>query len=1711
MKKKLTSKKCIAVFLAAIIAITSIPFMMVGAEDSTDKYDPAPYFSDEAIKQGADAWLDEEGNVQVIYPAATPIKTFKGEETTIAFYILELVNMGEKNKVHEKTVIDTIKVSGTEATFKAADIGKIDFENNRYSVTITAVDSENWFSQSIYTTVSRIPKFEYNVERYKVFTSNTSASREMMTFETNDTTTDGTVITGNALQFRKVVAEREQNGVENADGTDSKAIRLIVEQAPTGTQTFDTNLSRQTWDYVGADEVWFWMDLSRVEIEGLSFRLRAQEKEIIGWASGKTGDMTTNGDKMGSIVYSTKGTAASTYTGEAPYVYTQREDGGWDKVMLNEDGTIDLANFKGYIRIPIEFMCSETDAVVTAKNTGFETDKTDIIVSTGHGFPQIPNDEQTAAATASTRANAENYVNSTLKIASSYVIDAAGTPISDALLLQKRLFKFANYKYWVGNQGNSQLEVGIMPAIQKTIDGKNPYATTDSKRAVFNEATGKYTINDNTYRAIEDIYSAGFSFDNMSADSLCQSFFMDNVIFYREDGQKWTDLALDGYDANTGEQLVDYYDQETEVAKAIFDAIDKYIDSPDWADYREVEHILDMIDGYKTAFANKGESTAFLEFGALDAKAKELGRNSWQRALDAYSACIQGGTIVIEKDEKGNDKIVVKANSDKYDLVPQIINTLEKMPKAGNITFVSELLKAEILKLWQAYSLLNLGQLEMLGKEEEAELLALFTLISEITENDGEEFLVGQQLADFPYILFNDFEKNTTVGERSWQAEDDVNSYSTGTMIQSWRHTKSFVTYSAKNGNDVTDRDKLNYNSGGQTESGLDSKVLFNAASGKITENGFYNSKAATVNIDANYTGSVTDGSGVSGAINGKEAKGAYHTVTVSKNSVSNPDHAQFANNNMRAENLGGLAQAFTGTDGIHVPLSLVFYVDFSELSNFYFVTNIYTKDANNNDVKARVNMGKEQIDMKYFILDPDTGNWVINHSDSPWCFTSTKQSNDTVNDKLGLDGYKGYISIPLYHFKVPGTVLENKLDESEAQLNNIFAVQIAVGGLDVDEKSFTIDNIGFTYDPDPNIYSASSSRNDSSYAKLFGAKSIPAAEFEAAVDAIDIRDKNTRETAVSKAEELYANLHPDQKTEIQSVKDAYETLQDYRRILNGEITLEDPVYTPAELNEILADETLVPIAAKNSSVTGEFELIMPGFENGEVKYDAYGLTPELADSIISYYEESYARYSNAEKAQVDSTSLLNAYRAAMRTGDTLESIKTDAVEFLPGITGLYTVKYDYNDDGELDNKDENIANETSKIGNFLSIADRNSVETFYESEYCPLQYYSKTSIDDGSIYPQLQNTSRGFTYFLKNTEEYDIDGDGTSDVEGGILTLKNEMQELYDYAQPKLEAKQLLDNAKLQQIKDVINEYNALLPAYYNVEELYELAQKLIRLFPCFDVTMGTTDLILSPDSVSQQTTYSVNYAEVLDLETETTQMYIRLSTKSEDGTMSDALGNKISYKLKMGEYEVDASQINDLPDANWLATYPVLNNTYTQGNGASFEITASVTSEQISSASLSGVASDDVILEVLTSSGTLVDTKTIKVSYSENATYEITFPAAVTIPFGETNSVTSGDIAITHNMPSTKKLTISLTETGGTMVIDTTKLPTGVTVPDPLPTIAYTANFANKTVVGTGTTGTDKTNFTVQVTEDQWNQAYVNDYIDSGLTFMVSYKDVT
>ncbi len=1723
MKKKNISKKLVAVILSVVMIATSIPFMIIGNAAGGD-YDPAPFFDDTAREEGARAWLDDDGNIQVAFPSAIARPTFKGEELQIEFYILELTDLGPKNTVHTDIVLDTIKIPATKtrakdnfATFVVDPAWNIDLNTNRYNVEITAVDEQNWFSESLHTSVTDVPEAYIDADNVTSFVESATAVREIMTFD--DGTDDG-VATGNALKYTGVVA---QGGTQNTAGTsDTSALRFIMYESPSGLQTFDTSYSRQTWDFDGAEEVWVWMDLEGVELTGLSFRLRTQEYTYEDWNNDSKFEEYKN---PGDIIYSTRGTASPTYTGEDPYVYIQQEDGTWKKTMLNENGTLDVGNMVGYIRVPLKFICSETDSYVDVSNQD---------LGQGHNFKNglfsgysIKQDE------------IYNWLNSL--IFAPVLVDPAGTPISDALLIHRRVYSsysgvanagtrhfiMFDYANGITHQKDDTTfryeKIGHMLAAGLGKDAAKTSVTTggaSTDRAYI--ANGLVQNRAAGLTALNDIRTFGFSFDGCSSDSLKEDFYLDNVFFYRTDGGAYSENTLDG-NPNTGDPLSSYFDEELELAKIIFKEIDKYITNPDWADYREVHYILDFIDGYKSAYAEKypNKSTAFLGVEApgsgtgLAACSAAVGDTAWDRFWEAYQECLNQGTLAT-------------ANTESYELLPLLVNTLEKMPRAADIKSVSNILRLEIIKVWRAYSLLNLGQLKMLGAAEEREIVRLISLLENFDEGTADEFVVGDALANYPYIVFNDFENQTT-GDRGWQVENDNNAFTTavgGTsnLANDWRHLKGLTTYTV-NGEDVpstvipsypiTDKDYLGYVTTDEDKQheALDGKVHYDAAYAEITSNGYLNSKAATMNIESSYTTS--------------DNHGTFHAITITKDGRDFNTYTEMEAYNMGVDdNLGQLNTANAKDKSLEMGLSLIFYVDFSEVSNFYFVTNVFTKNSDGTYVKGRVDLGALQADRKYWILDPNTGEWEKCESKNEWCFPSNSAS---VNTGITLDGYKGYLMVPLYHTKG-----DDKLDSSADLLNNIYAVQFAVGGANEDSlygKSYTIDNVGFTYQP--TNYDVD--YGYPTYAEVFDAKSTSAYTFEQyvngdtiyekeielqdSVDAdgnpiqvevvvdvpypgIDIYDEVTRAERIEKAKQMYEAL-PDYQKGV--VRTAYETLIEYVKISDGTTALPDPVYTPAQLNELVAQ---LPEATRNAAVSGvdsttgaNFDLTYPGFlvsqdENGRdvysVNYAEYGLDADKAQEIIDWYNTSYAYYSKEEKASVNAVEFLNAYRAAMRTKQSLETIMGEVNTIAPQVSDLYTPVFDA--DG-------------NRISSFVQISERQEVGDFYTKQYLPISYYAKTSLANGQLQKVYQNASRGLTYFLKNTETYSIDGET---VEGGIITLQKKMQAAYDMAKDHIDNKTLFvkDDVtgvdELQYLKDLIAEYNALLPAYYNVKELYDLEQQILALFPVeAHADVDVKDIILSEDALTNgSSTFKVEYSEILDYDESGDKYFVRIT--SENGALVNDYGDNIAYTLDINGTAKDPSTMV----AGNPFTEDVLNNTYTPDAPLNYVLTPSLSAKP---QGISGAIRDNVKVELIylenktttdadgnetvTPVETVVYEQLVTVSYSMGDEYVVEFPGGFPVEWDSTEKI-DVSYTVTTNMVATSSIDVGVQSDG-----------TGkMTNADSEHTLEYTTENFKVENFGYNVTEAKPTD-TPYVTVSGWDSAPVGEYRTT-LTYAVTYN---
>ena len=463
-----------------------------------------------------------------------------------------------------------------------------------------------------------------------------------------------------------------------------------------------------------------------------------------------------------------------------------------------------------------------------------------------------------------------------------------------------------------------------------------------------------------------------------------------------------------------------------------------------------------------------------------------------------------------------------------------------------------------------------------------------------------------------------------------------------------------------------------------------------------------------------------------------------------------------------------------------------------------------------------------------------------------------------------------------------------------------------------------------------------------------------------------------------------------------------------------------------------------------------------------------------------------------------------------MRLTQTLESIRNDAVGpdgrsgFLGTLTDLYTVKYDYPDsegktDGVLDDKDDSVANSDSyKIGNFVSIAGRDEVKTYKETNYDPLQYYSKTSIDDGSIYSGLQNTSRGFTYFLNNTREFTVDGET---IKGGILTFQKKMQDIYEIANDHITNKTLFTDAELQSVRDVINEYNAMLPAYYNIEELYELEQAIIRLFPAYQTSMGEQTLMLSAENLSKSTVYTIEYSEYLDItDPYTDTFYVKVV--SQNGAMTNDYGDIVSYNVTLksndsNSYTVDSSELAGLTEANWAASYPVTNNSSTpSGTQEKFTLTAGV---PIAQTRLRGMVTDVLTIQLCHPDGTVLEEQTVQVFYSMGDAYTVTIPAEFPVSWSDSDPQ---DVSYTANteMNAASSIKVKVTNDG------TGELTNTVTED----VLTYTAeNFGVETTFS-GMVTDGKQDPAPAVTVSGWDDVPVGEYRTT-LTYTVEYDDGT
>ena len=1744
-------KSITAVLLCVVLLVTSIPMVLAAGEG---EYDPIPTFT-ESDKREAAATLNDDGGITVSFPAAKVSERKTGTKT-IDGYMLELVDLGTYTEVHTSTVLLRKMVSPTGTAPYTAEITADEIktkvpaglsDDHRYNITITAYDSDGWFSEAVNAYVSDVPTYVYDASAYAPVTNNVLAVREVLTFDKKGTADDhgsfsdtginertaevnNVRSTSGSLDYMQegnhLSVEGRTDGVGVKDTGNSYGYAMRIESAATtdSPQSFDTSWSRQTWDPTGASEIWYYLDFSEVSVTGLSFRLRANEKYFAQDFDNSYSESSNAFNRYGDIIYSTVGTTKAGYMGEAPYLFLQQTDGSWKKVMLN-DGTVDLDHFKGYVRIPLQFMCSETDSVVTESNEDF-------------GVKNPVSDMYVWNSSDKTKANANKYYNEKIKLSQSVVVDPAGTSISDALLIRRYSFRINKTSTL---SGEYYIDGGTMLApCMTTADGGK--TTADSPKRAYIDKTKIGTGEDpvvnrtNAFKAIEDIMSAGFKFTGCSYDpastsletnngSVGKKIFLDNVLFYRTDGQKYSENTLNG-ETNTGTPVKTYYDQETEIPRAIFNACQKYIEDPNSYDYRAVKYIEDLIAGYKKSIEeyNKSEEAgksgiidaSFLEESALDTKAAALGMTeAWEKYKTAKQACIDGKTYG-------------SANSGAEDFIPMISTKLEQLPDFDENTLaVSDEDKAVVKSLYEVYIRLNLSQLAMLGRAEEEKLLKYFKFIEE--ELADNSVVIGQALTNNKVIPFGDF-SSLEKGTRSWQFE---NSKYTGQVGKDYYYSKGYLTYqvpfaslSAHREDTATPTLIPTGALGNDPQRNGITDYRQNGTSAIITSNGLEGKNAATVTINNQYA---------------EDRKGWYNCISITKGLVdkepsSSGDYSALRANNMSSESLGDFAKSYTKNDiGETDRLALVFYADFSQLDTFSMAFNIssYYEGAAED---YTLDFGSNNAASYFYLINPKTGEWAkCTPKDESkrriYAYTSEYGIDTGDGDYLTLSHYKGYVMVPLFQFSrgVQGISATSnyRIDEKAESLNNIFRVTIGIAPLSnyddssvngksaaaMNGKSFTIGSVGFTYRQGTSAYGAGvqNRTGDVSFDDYAQVKSLTSMQFENAVADVDIYKANTRTEKINTALALYAQLSDYQKS-IPSVARAYSVLQKYKSIDDGITLLDQPQIAVADLKPLIE---AMPAAATGGSVTDSNALPYPGFvigtdESGTEKplidYGAYSLTAADVQNIINWYEQSYERYTDEAIAALGTenvTKMENLYKVAKRLR-LLENYRdgytSDSGTAITGIKDLNAlVASMYGETGK--------ATDLTTDCRLMPTGQTAALENYLE-KYNDLDYYAKYILTDKAdkfaSAPQYKNYAKAaeaVNKVLANIKTYTDDITGKT-VKGGVVRLEEKYTALYNTVKGQMDNSGIQD---LTAITEAVEEYNSFKGYIRQVQEvndgntvnssdgeaLHGIIDTL-RIFPNFASEVDKDSVALNKDATTGTAVFTlsnaVNYPDGS----------YTLRVTSKNGGLKDVSGNILDYNVAMTgaiEKTVTAKALNTSPE-----TADVANNTASAAAPKAINFTftvtgVTVTSEDVITIELIDNATGEVAVDKTTNEPVR---KTINIHFAADDFFEVTIPAEIDVPWGETEAV---DVSykVTSSLDTGSKIGVSVARSASVANDTLTNAATST----------YALPYTSQNFTSTEFTGKNEGALPAQkpsLTISGWTDAPIAEY-STTLTYTVDY----
>lgn len=371
------SKRFLAVLLAMLMLLAAaqpVSFVAAAAGD-----DPDPTFPQEVA---ASAYWDGE-TIRVEFPRASSPKG-----STIKYYA-DLIDLDKinPNEVHLREVVaegiplqnDLMAIAKSDmlsAAIQSKSLAGVDV-SHRLDVAITAVDSEGWRSQPIHAVVGdsvRVPAANATPASGLLWKEFTSFDDDWG--NENDANMYGS-IEGPGMNFDGVYGPGSNQdryrdpGYADETSTDkygSAAYRFYITH-PEANDSADIRWEKssgkngawggpgqQGWDdlynYIGAKELWLWVDMTNVRFEKLSFQVRPNDGGVLDRKTfvGEIGDDSRV--VFGKYEYSTVNYYEQTHQ-EAEIQYVN-SDGMWDTLTTVDGYLRDFGNYRGFLRIPVD-------------------------------------------------------------------------------------------------------------------------------------------------------------------------------------------------------------------------------------------------------------------------------------------------------------------------------------------------------------------------------------------------------------------------------------------------------------------------------------------------------------------------------------------------------------------------------------------------------------------------------------------------------------------------------------------------------------------------------------------------------------------------------------------------------------------------------------------------------------------------------------------------------------------------------------------------------------------------------------------------------------------------------------------------------------------------------------------------------------------------------------------------------------------------------------------------------------------------------------------------------------------------------------------------------------------------------------------------------------------------------------------------------------